>query len=601
MFYSLVSAIFCLAMKIDIQAVLMSGVKAHQTGDLNAAASCYQQILDVAPGHADANHLLGLICFQSTQPTEAEQLIRKAISIDAKVPLYHANLGRVLKSVNENAGAVTAFRDAVMLSPNDAVLHADLSSALLGAGDPDGARARAHLALELQPDLAEAHLNLGLALQDLHGPTDDDAEKHLRRAVELNPGLAGSYLALGVLAHEKGQEGNAIAYYINALRLNPEFVEAHTNLGNIYRMANAFDDAVDHYRAALSIRDDNPSIWGNLGVALQEQGHLDDALVAYDRGIALSPDDPEILRNRGMARLLAGHFTEGWRDYRHRWKTQRFRELEREWPCPEWTGEGQKGAHILVHAEQGFGDTIQFARYLRVLRDQGFKVHFECPVVLQPLFKGAVFIKSLVTPGDVLPKIDFHVPLLNLPGILAPDYISEPHADPYLTVPKSARKKWQGIMGDWPSGKRIGISWRGNPAHVRDGLRSPGLVPLLPLFELEGVQLVSLQKDNAADDMAKLFSDHRLIDPTVEIADFGDSAALMLELDAIVSCDSAPLHLAGALGCPTFALLPHIAEWRWGLEDATTPWYPSMTLFRQSELGDWPSVMNRVVEDLKSL
>lgn len=601
MFYSLLSKIFCFVMKIDIQAVLMSGVKAHQTGDLNAAASYYQQILDVAPGHADANHLLGLIFFQSSHPTEAEGLIRKAISIDANVPLYHANLGRVLKSVDDNAGAITAFRDAVMLSPDDAVLHADLSSALLGAGDPDGARARAHLALELQPDLAEAHLNLGLALQDLHGPTDEEAERHLRWAVELNPGLAGSYLALGVLAHEKGQEGNAIAYYINALHLNPEFVEAHTNLGNIYRMANAFDDAVDHYRAALSIREDNPSIWGNLGVALQEQGHLDDALVAYDRGIALSPDDPEILRNRGMARLLAGHFTEGWRDYRYRWKTPRFRELEREWPCPEWTGEGQKGAHILVHAEQGFGDTIQFARYLRVLRDQGFKVHFECPDVLQPLFKGAAFINSIVTPGDVFPKIDFHVPLLDLPGILAPDYVSESYADPYLVIPKPTRKKWQAIMGDWPSGKRIGISWRGNPDHVRDDLRSPGLVPFLPLFDLEGVQLVSLQKDNAADDMVKLPSGYRLIDPIDQITDFGDTAALMQELDAIISCDSAPLHLAGALGCRTFAILPNIAEWRWGMEEETTPWYPSMTLIRQSELGDWAGVMDRVAEDLKNL
>lgn len=601
MFYSLLSKIFCSAMKIDIQAVLMAGVKAHQTGDLNAAASSYQKILDAAPGHADANHLLGLVLFQSGRPTEAEQLIRIAISIDANMPLYHANLGRVLKSVDDNAGAVIAFRDAVMLSPDDAILHADLSSALLGGGDPDGARARAHLALELQPDLAEAHLNLGLALQDLHGPTDEEAEKHLRRAVELNPELAGSYLALGVLAHEKGQEGNAIAYYMNALRLNPDFVEAHTNLGNIYRMANAFEGAVDHYRAALSIRDDNASIWGNLGVALQEQGNIDDALVAYDRGIALSPDDPEILRNRGMARLLAGHFTEGWRDYRHRWKTPRFRELEREWPCQEWTGEGQKGAHILVYAEQGFGDTIQFARYLRVLRDQGFKVHFECPDVLQPLFKGAAYIKSVITPGDALPKIDFHVPLLNLPGILAPDYVSEPYADPYLAVPKSARKKWQGIMANWPSGKRFGISWRGNPDHVRDDLRSPGLTPLSPLFALEGVQLVSLQKDNAADDMAKLSSDHRLIDPTDQIADFGDTAALMMELDAIISCDSAPLHLAGALGCRTFALLPHIAEWRWGIEGERTPWYPSMTLVRQSEFGDWSGVMDRVAGDIKSL
>ncbi len=588
-------------MKIDLQAVLMEGVKAHQRGDLSTAASRYQRILSVAPGHADANHLLGLVLFQAEKPNEAEQLIRKAISIDDKVALYHANLGRVLKSLNQDAAAVSAFRGAVQLSPEDAVLHADLASALIGTGDADGARARAHLALELSPDLAEAHLNLGLALQELHGPTDSEADKHLKRALKLKPELAGTYLALGVACHEGGDIAGAISHYEQAISLNPNFVEAHTNLGNIYRLANNFDAATRHYRLALDIRDDIADIWGNLGVTLQEQGDIDAALEAYDRGIALDIDDPEIRRNRGMARLAAGQFDEGWRDYRYRWQTQRFKDLTREWSAPEWGGERQKGALILVHAEQGLGDTIQFSRYLKVLHDRGFRVDFECPNVLQPLFKGAPYLKSLIAPGDTVPKIDFHVPLLNLAGLLAPDFFNEAYATPYLTAPKSAANKWRQISEHWPGGKRVGIAWRGNPDHVRDSVRSPGLDAFAPLFDMNNVVLISLQKDNAADELARLSSQQRVVDPTEDINNFGDTAGLMMQLDAVISCDSAPLHLAGAMGCRTFAVLPHVAEWRWGLAGETTPWYPSMTLLRQPVFGDWESVFTRLCQELKNL
>lgn len=588
-------------MKIDIQAVLMEGVEAHQNGDLNAAASRYQRILSIAPGHADANHLLGVLLFQAEKLVEAEKLIRKAISIDKNVALYHANLGRVLKSKNENTAAVGAFRDAVQLTPDDAVLHSDLASALIGAGDADGARARAYLALEFSPDLAEAHLNLGLALQELHGPIDEEANKHLKRALKLKPGLAGAYLALGVALHERGDAEGAVSLYQQALNHNPKFIEAHTNLGNIYRLANDFDIAIEHYRAALNIRNDIADIWGNLGVVLQEKGEIEEALAAYDQGIMLSPDDPEIRRNRGMARLMAGHFYEGWLDYRYRWKTARFRDLIREWPCPEWTGEIQNNARILVHAEQGLGDTIQFSRYLKVLNDKGFRVDFECPDVLRPLFKNAPYLKSVIAPGRPVPGIDFHVPLLNLPGLLGPDYVKEPYSAPYVTAPKSAQNKWKHISDAWPKGKRIGIAWRGSPEHVRNVMRSPGLDAFAPLFDLEDMILVSLQKSNAADELAALSPGQRIIDPTPNFDDFGDTAALMMQLDAIISCDSAPLHLSGALGCRTFAALPHVAEWRWGLLGSETPWYPTMKLIRQSKAGEWGGVFERLCEELKAL
>ena len=585
-------------MKIDIQSVLMNGVEAHQRGDLNTAAAQYQRILSLIPAHADANHLLGLVLFQAEKNDEAEELIQKAISIDNKVALYHANLGRVLKSKNHDLAAVEAFREAIQLSPNDAVLHADLASALIGIGDADGARARAHLALELSPDLAEAHLNLGLALQELHGPTDEEAQKHLKQALSLNSSLAGGYLALGVANHEAGDVDGAVNFYRQALVYNPNFIEAHTNLGNIARLANDFENAVHYYRAALAIHDDIAEVWGNLGITLQEMGEIHGALDAYDRGIALSPEDPEIRRNRGMARLMAGYFDEGWRDYRYRWKTMRFRELARDWPCPEWTGEMQKGARILVHAEQGLGDTIQFSRYLKVLNDLGFRVHFECPNVLLSLYEEAPYLKSVFTPSAMAPRTDFHVPLLNLPGLLAPDFDKEPFATPYLSASKSTLKKWSRLTRDWPKGIRVGIAWRGNPDHIRDDLRSPGLEAFTPLFQANDLVLVSLQKNNAAEELAALPSRYQLIDPTPDIDDFDDTAGLIEQLDVVVSCDSAPLHLAGAMGRKTFAVLSHVAEWRWGTNEDHTPWYPSIQLIRQPDLHDWESVFEKLCNEL---
>lgn len=587
-------------MKIDLQALLLEGVDAHQKGHLDTAASRYQRILSVAPEHADANHLLGLFFFQSQRPDDALEHIRKAISIDAKVPLYHANLGKVLKSTGNDAAAVEAFRQAVELDPKDAVLHADLASALIGAGDPDGARARAHLALELAPDLAEAHLNLGIALQELRGPTDEEAQKCFKQALALNPGLAGAHLALGVAQHEIGDTEAAIRHYQSALDLDHGFLEAHTNLGNIYRLMNNFSKARAHYQSALKIREDVAEIWGNLAVTLQEEGDIAAALDAYDRGVALSSEDPELRRNRGLARLATGHFDDGWRDYRYRWRTDRFRALVREWPVPEWTGEQRAGAQLLVHAEQGLGDTIQFARYLKVLSDLGYRVHFECPKVLHPLFEKMPYLKSLISPGDVLPKADFHIPLLNVPGLVAPDFHADPHAESYLGIPKPASKKWTQLADNWPAGKRVGIAWRGSPDHIRDSVRSPGLSAFTTLIENKEIVLVSLQKENAADELAALSPEQKIIDPTAEIEDFGDTAGLMKQLDLVVSCDSAPLHLAGALGCPSIAVLPHVAEWRWGLDGETTPWYPGMTLIRQPAFGDWESVFSEVAVRIKA-
>ncbi|MGJ3259461.1 MAG: tetratricopeptide repeat protein [Rhodospirillales bacterium] len=580
-------------MEIDLTETLKRGIERHQAGDLAGAEAAYGDILKAAPGHADALHLTGLVHHQRGDNDAAAGLIAKAIEADAKVALYHANLGRVLKASGDDEGAVVAFRRAIHLEPDTASLHADLASALLGAGDADAARARANLALEIDPHSGEAHVNLGLALQELYGPAHEDAVRAFRRAIELAPHLPGAHLGLGIALHETGDREDAEAAYREAITLNPGFVEAHCNLGNLSRDALRFEDAIGYYRHALAIDPVQPQVWGNLGVALQEAGNLDDALAAYDKAVEHAPEDPDIRRNRGMALLARGHFVEGWRDYEYRWRTARFRDLRRDWPVPAWDGGDLTGRRILVHAEQGLGDTLQFCRYAAVLHRLGATVIFECADVLKPLIQPLAGVAEVIRPGMPLPKVDCHAPLLSLPRLVGTTAESIPADTPYLQAPAERTAKWAKVVAAWPGGKKIGIAWRGSPDHPRDQVRSPGLAPFMALAG-EGVTLVSLQKDGGAGELASVEGAMRIVDPTADLHDFADTAALMTHLDAVVSCDSAPLHLAGALGVPAFAVLPHVAEWRWGQAGEKSPWYPEMTLVRQPDPGDWGSVFDQV-------
>jgi len=579
---------------VDVTEILRKGIAAHEAGDLKIAVDCYQEILDTVPDHADATHLLGLVHFQQGDTDTATVMIKAAIGFNANVPLYHANLGRVFTSAKDHPAALIAFREAVLQAPNDAHLQADLAGAYLRCGDAKEAAARASQAVELSPDLAEAHLNLGLAQQEIFGAVYPLAIQSLQKAVALNPALAGAYLGLGVALHEQGALDDAEQAYTQALRLNSTFLEAHCNLGNLKRDACLFEEAATHYQAALDLDENQAVVWGNLGVALQEAGKLDEALEAYNKAVLLDFDNADIRRNRGMALLASGQYVKGWADYEYRLKTPKFRLLARDWPAPKWDGGDPEGLHILVHAEQGYGDTLQFCRYIPGLIESGAKVTFECADVLMPLMELLDGAPSLILPGADIPEIDAHISLMSLPGVLGTALESVPNDVPYLKPPETAQNKWNAIVDTWPSKTKVGIAWRGSPEHPRDALRSPGLQPFLRLLDREDLVIVSLQKDGGAEDLTSYADTETIIDPTDLIEDFADTAALIEKLDVVVSCDSAPLHLAGALGKETIAVLPHVAEWRWGEKGDHTPWYPSMMLLRQPKPGDWSSVIEQV-------
>ena len=575
---------------------LRKGVAAHQAGDLTAAAACYVRVLESAPGHADAQHLLGLVYAQTGQGRRGAELIRAAIAADATVPLYHANLGRVLKGDGDYQGAVDAYLAAIALSPEDAVLWSDLASARLSNGNVEGALKAAKHALSLDAGMAAAHVNLGLARQDLDGASDTAAMAALARAAFLDPGQAGAHLGLALGYHAAGMVAQARDAYMRALAIDPSLVVAHCNLGNLARDASDFEAASTHYRRALALDDQQPTVHGNLGVALQESGNLSGALGSYEKAIALAPDDPEIRRNRGMALLAAGRYAEGWADYEYRWQTSRFQALGRSFSVPIWDGRVVPGLKLWVHAEQGFGDTLQFCRYVPLLKAQGIHVSFECADPLRDLMQSAG-ADTVIAPGEE-PDVDAHVPMMSLPGLFGTAVETIPASVPYLSAPADRMQAWQETMAAWPDGRRIGIAWKGAASHQRDALRSPGLAPFLALLDVPDVVLVSLQKEDGAADIQNTPGADAILDPTADINDFADTAAIMQGLDAVISCDSAPLHLAGSMGMPTYAVLPHVAEWRWGAGGDQTPWYPTMTLIRQPAPGDWVGCFEKLREIL---
>lgn len=582
----------------EVQENLARAITRHQDGDLDAAERAYKDILGEFPDHADARHLLGLVRYQKGDAAAATGDIKQAIAIDPRVAMYHANLGRVLMAQGLAADAADAYREAVALAPKDASVHSDMAAALVTVGDFDAARSRARLALELDADLAPAHLNLGLALQGVGGQAASGAEDCFRRAADLDPGLADAHQALGQLHHDRGEDDRAMECYRLAVQACPGMVEAHCNLGNILRERFDLAAALVQYDAALQTAPDAAAVHANKGVALHELGRFDDALAAYDRALLLDPDDAECRRNRAMTLLLLGRFDEGWRAYEARWRTVRFKSEPRVSNKPRWTiGVEEPGASVLVQAEQGLGDTIQFVRYAPLLAARNMHVILQCPRPLTRLMRSVAGIIQVIEPGDPVPGHDFHIPMMSLPGAFATDQATIPADVPYLSVAESDVTAWRNRLGTG-SGARIGLVWKGSAQHPRDQVRSPGLAPLLPLLDLPGATFVSLQKDGGDRDIAVHGADG-IVDVTAELTDFAATAALVQGLDLVITCDTAVGHLAGALGRPVAMLLPQVPEWRWLLDRDDTPWYPTMRLFRQKEPGDWTGVVRQLNEYLQ--
>lgn len=426
----------------------------------------------------------------------------------------------------------------------------------------------------------------------------DAAISSFRKAVALTPDVAEAHNNLGVALRKKGQLDEAIACFRRAISLNRNSPELYNNLGTAMQDAGRLDEAIASFRHAMTLNPGIAEIHNNLGIALAGQGDLDEAIARHRQAIALKPGLAKAHYNLGIALLTRGELQQGWEEYEWRWKCDGVPMLPRIFSKPLWDGRPLEGRTIALHAEQGFGDAIKFIRYAPLVAERGGKIVIVCFAELERLFRGLPGGWPVAAPGRPLPSFDLHGPLLSLPRIFAATLSNIPSAVPYLQVDAEQRIVWQHRLSVLSPALNVGLAWAGRPTQRNDRNRSMKLTTLAPLARVPGVRFFSLQKGQAAAETKSPPPDMEIVDWTEELKDFADTAALIANLDLVISVDTAVAHLAGAIGRPTWTLLSHVAGWHWLLDREDSPWYPTMRLFRQPSPGDWDKVAVRVADAL---
>jgi len=578
-------------------------VKLHEGGKLEEAAAIYRGVLAANSGHSDARHLLGVVLHQQGDHAQARELIEQAIAANSRNAAYNVNLAMVLRGQGKHAEAIERVQQALAIDPTYALAKKNLNMLLRESGRGKQA-ARSDRPREPTPRADDVWKHLGRLTPGQS--IDRGAAKVPPRSPE--PALArplaespATHNNRGVALLERGEKEAAIEAFQAALALRSDFLDAQHNLAVALRDIGRWDEAEERLRAVIARDGSNHEAHNNLGVTLQFLGRFDEALACYERTMSLAPDYVWGHYNRSQVLLLQGRWAEGWLE--HEWRFLRPGHRARPGLPPRWDGLPRAGCKLLVTAEQGLGDTLQFVRFLPRVRDEFAAVVFECQAPLAPLLKRLGLADQVVPRGEPLPDCDFHAPLMSLPGLMRIDGERLADGVPYLSADPRLVEKWRHRLAQVP-GRKIGIAWQGNPAYARDWNRSVPVSALAPLAALPDTRLVVLQKATGREPFTDLASWWPVQNWTAEMDEgegaFMDTAAVMSALDLVVTSDTSIVHLAGGMGVPVFVALAHSADWRWGIAGDHVAWYPSLTAFRQPARGDWQTVFARIEEACRS-
>jgi len=446
----------------------------------------------------------------------------------------------------------------------------------------DALRITAH-AIRLHPHIAEFHANLGEFSR--HANLMDQSISAFERAIQLKPEEPTFHNGLGTVLAENRMYEKAVARYRRAIELKPDYADAWNNLGGTLRELDRLSEAESAIGRAIQIEPNLASAHSNLAIVLMDQQRFIEAIESFHRAIAARPDYREAHHNLGMLHLLLGDFQRGWEEYQ--WRPITPLQIRQ----PTWRGEDLRGKTIFLHAEQGIGDTIQFARFIPILQEKGAHVLIGCHPELSGLVGG---LAQIVHRGDRFPPFDFYCPLLNVPMVLGTNVNNIPARIPYLKADEERSKLWRERLGPRKGNLRVGLAWAGSPKHADDARRSIALEKFAPVLANPNIEFISLQVGPAGARAAQ----HGMVDFTSELRDFSDTAALVDQLDLVVTVDTAVAHLAGAMAKPTWVLLAKTPDWRWLLGRADSPWYPGLRLFRQERRGDWDAVIEAIAQKL---
>jgi tetratricopeptide (TPR) repeat protein len=600
-------------------ALHMLGIIAHQSGKLGEAIGHIKRAIKAAPNVALFQANLGEMCRLAGRIDQAVAAGRRAVKLQANYPEALSNLGAALYERKDYAEAAECQRRAIALRPDFALAHSNLGNALHALKRFDEAIAAYQRAVTLAPNFADAWSNLGIIahqsgkLDEAIGHIEraikaapdvalfqanlaetcrlagriDQAVAAGRRAVELQANDPEALSTLGAALYERKDYAEAAECHRRAIALRPDLALAHNNLGNALYPLKRFDEAIAAYQRAVMLAPDFADAWSNLGTTLHHAGRYDEGMAALRRAIALAPHHANAHTGLGLLLLMRGDFGEGWDEYE--WRLLSSDVKGPRFPQRPWRGESLAGKVIYVQAEQGFGDTLQFARYLPMLATRAAKVSFRMHQSLLTLMRENLPGIELYGDRGTPAPADCEVALLSLPRLFKTRLETIPAQVAYLRAPADAAARWRARLAALP-GRKVGLVWAGRPEHANDHRRSLDLATLAPLCALPGVSFVSLQVGPHAADVAK-HPALKITDLAPQLTDFAETAGAVDALDLVITVDTAVAHLAGAMGKPVWVLLPRVPDFRWLLDRATSPWYPSARLFRKGQTDTWDDVI----------
>jgi tetratricopeptide (TPR) repeat protein len=583
----------------ELQTRFNQGLVAHRGGLLPEAIRHYREVLRIHPTHIGAAHMLGAVYLQQGQYDQAERQLRRAVQIDPYSADALNHLGMALRHLERLDEAVEAYDRAIALRPDFAEAFCNRGNALRLMERVDAALASYDRAIALRPTFADAFYNRGALLEEVE--RWDDAVGSYENAIALQPTFPQAFNNLGNVLQAVCRYDEALSAYDRALALDPGYADALTNRGNVLRDLQRYDDALDSHNRAIALKPDLAEAFNNRGSVYHDMRRFPEALSDYNRAVALNPDHREAYASIGLIQLLIGDWAPGWENYERRFRKKSNAARRPNNHASDWIGEPLNGRSILLYGEQGLGDVIQFIRFVPILQGMGATVTVmvtrRLHRLLSVLGPEVTFVEA-VSPDT---KFDFQIALMSLPRAMQIRLDSVPASVPYLQADVKRAEIWRARLGD--QGFKVGLAWQGSAAGKVDNGRSIPLHEFAPLSQFPGVRLISLQKNFGTEQLARRPTGMTVETPGYEFDEgvdaFIDTAAMMVNLDLVVTSDTSIAHLAGALGRPVWVALKYVPDWRWLLDREDSPWYPSMRLFRQTKVGDWPGVVNQITSSLR--
>lgn len=617
-----------------LEAGLRRGMHLQTAHDWQAAEAVYQDLLTRFPDDQRLLTLLASLYLQTQRHESCIEFCMRILSTNPEQADVWAMIGEACYALGRYEEALTAFESVLQLRQTDAGSAFLAGNACMMLGQAESAQAYYQRALQYRPDYAEAYHNLGIILNQRR--QWQDALSFFNKAIDLKPDYLEAYTSCGNALIELGKHDFAVAHFDHVLQIQPHnplalngrgvalkhlrqhalalasfdaalaarpgFAEATLNRANALLALDRHDEALEAYDAALALTPHNPQVYSNRGNAYLDLGQYDAAMQDYDRALQLEPDNATVLWNKALICLVHGDFNQGWKLFEHGWEAEGPpRGYRRVCPQPLWLGDTPiAGKRLLLTAEQGLGDTVQFVRYAKLAAHAGAQVTLEAQPALVELLKTMGPEFAVVERGTGFEAYDLYCPYMSLPLAFQTSLATIPAEIPYLRVPEAAhRYEFHTAADQGPPRLKVGLVWSGSITHMRDAKRSIPLQNLIPLMTLP-VEFHCLQKElRSADEavMATLpIQDHR-----AQLNQFADTAALIDAMDVVITVDTSVAHVAGAMGKPVWVLLPFVPDYRWLLAREDSPWYPTARLFRQPQRADWTAVVTRVGQELQAL